>query len=110
MFAAWVTSTGECEALDGELGVACSERMQCAHIISRKYLGTRWHPLNAICLCSAHHVFFTHHELEWEKWRDAYVGERYAWLRDRAIKTAGPPDYAAVLRELEGLSAGRVAS
>lgn len=33
-------------------------QMDCAHIQSRRHLSTRWHPLNAICLCRQCHGYF----------------------------------------------------
>lgn len=108
LFAEYVRSHGQCEA-KGVDGIACSERLQCAHVLSRKHLGVRWNPLNALTLCSAHHVWFTHHELHWEIWRDAYVGTGvYALLREDAIAYIGPPDYAKVLADLAALAEGRV--
>lgn len=38
----------------------CSSRafLQCAHIISRNYHGTRWDEENAMCLCSKCHLWW----------------------------------------------------
>ena len=44
------------------------KRPQCAHLISRRYRAVRWNPGNAVCLCSACHVRFTHDPLGWEAW------------------------------------------
>lgn len=106
LFAEHIRSHGECEAA-GVDGIACSDRFQCAHILSRKHLGTRWHPLNALCLCSAHHVWFTHHELHWERWRDAYVAPyTLELLREVAISHRGTPPYAEILADLEAHAGG----
>lgn len=40
-----------------------SQAIQCAHIISRKYVLTRYHPDNAFCLCASCHMNFTDHPL-----------------------------------------------
>ena len=104
LFAAWVRSSGPCAAEGwgpGDSVIQCSDRLQCAHIISRKEFGVRWNPLNALCLCSAHHSFFTHAPLRWEIWRDDYLGEGlYAALRDKALAYVGPPDYRSILADL----------
>jgi hypothetical protein len=36
-----------------------NESLQCCHIYSRKFLSTRWHPLNAVCLTASEHAHFT---------------------------------------------------
>lgn len=105
LFAEHIRSHGQCEAEGvgpGDKIIQCSDRLQCAHIISRKEFGVRWDPANALCLCSAHHSWFTREPLRWEMWRDSYVGD-YAALRTRALAYVGPPDYSKVLAELEML-------
>lgn len=49
---------GRCEAyaiLDGP----CSGVLEWAHIISRRYIATRWREDNCLCLCSHHHRMIT---------------------------------------------------
>ncbi len=58
--------------------------LQCAHIISRSYKSIRTVPENAVGLCAKHHMFFTHHPLEWKLW----VEERYPGLWDDLTKAA----------------------
>ena len=55
-----------CRAAGYKLG--CSTLLQCAHVVSRRYRSVRWDGDNAVALCAAHHVWFTHHPLEWEDW------------------------------------------
>lgn len=45
-----------------------THRLQCAHIVSRRYRATRWDLDNAVCLCAKCHTYFTHRPLEWDQW------------------------------------------
>ena len=54
--------------------------LDCAHIISRRRLITRWHPQNAIALSRGEHMFFTEHPFDWrdfcvEKFGEDYIAE-----------------------------------
>ncbi len=54
------------------------EDLQAAHIMSRRYLATRWlydaHFQNIMCLCRTHHMMFTVNPAKWEQWcRDVDV-------------------------------------
>lgn len=75
---------GRCMA-EGEAGVSCAGNLQCAHIISRSYKSIRVDPDNALTLCAAHHVYWTHHPLEWESWIESLYPGRWARLRKRAL-------------------------
>lgn len=62
-----------------------SSRLECAHIISRRYASTRTSLDNAYCLCSAHHRRFTEWGKEFAAFIDATIGDaEYARLRARA--------------------------
>jgi hypothetical protein len=79
---------GKCWAYGHRFG--CEGYIQCCHIISRRYRAIRWAAENAVPMCSAHHVYFTHHPLEWED----YIGPvTWAELRHRALND--PPEKAA---------------
>lgn len=45
---------------------ACSGPLQCAHIVSRRYRSTRWDEDNAVPLCAAAHMKFTHDVVGWQ--------------------------------------------
>ena len=60
-------------------------RLQCAHIISRRYRGTRWNPANAVCLCASCHVYYEHRPLEWQEW----AGQDWDVLRRMALDFDG---------------------
>lgn len=44
----------------------CCGRLQCAHVMSRRFHATRWDPANAKALCGWHHIYYTEHPHEWE--------------------------------------------
>lgn len=74
-------------------------RLQWAHIFSRRYSAIRWAEDNYFILCSGCHTYFTHRPAEWEQFcRDHGV----AWdqLRRRAL-TGSPMDPAAVIMQLK---------
>jgi len=61
------------------------ERLQCAHIISRRYRGPRWDTGNAVCLCARCHTYYEHRPLEWQdEWSDWDIRRREAldWSGD----------------------------
>ena len=76
---------GSCVAV-GEAGVDCAGYLQCAHIISRSYKSIRVDPDNAVCLCAAHHTFWTHRPLEWQSWVEGRFPGRWDRLRREALK------------------------
>ena len=54
----------------------------CAHIMSRRSVGLRWHPQNALGLCRGCHIFFTAHPFDWSDFcKEKYGEERVAELR-----------------------------
>lgn len=78
-----------------------TERLQCAHIVSRRYLGTRWDDDNAVALCAGCHVYMTHRPLEWEQWVIKRFGaESYEALKKRALAPA-KPDYESIVERLK---------
>ncbi|GIW90893.1 MAG: hypothetical protein KatS3mg109_1325 [Pirellulaceae bacterium] len=72
-------------------------RLQCAHIVSRRYSALRWAEDNAVALCQRCHVYFTHRPVEWE----AAIGiERAHQLKYRALETVNRVEMAlAYLRQ-----------
>ena len=70
---------------DGGRCVLCGSaaRAQCAHLFSRRYRNVRWDPGNAWTLCDSHHLYYTHHPLEWDDLLRRRLGEGYECLRLR---------------------------
>lgn len=81
--------------------------LECAHIIRRRYLRTRWHPSNAWSLCKACHYEVDNDELEFAHLVDRTIGrERFRELKQRAHAMDLPkPDRAAIRKHLRSLLA-----
>ena len=76
-------------------------RLQCAHIVSRRYGATRWCLDNAVCLCARCHLKYTHDPLGWEEWVDDRFGKgRLVQLKLRARQGVGNVDLEAVVESL----------
>lgn len=99
LFSLRVRARGVCEAAF-YTKVRCNGNLQCAHLISRRYLRIRWSEENALSLCMAHHVYFTHHELEWQLWLSETFPGRWERLRDQALEAGPKPDYDLILERL----------
>lgn len=90
-FSMIVRSVGHCRYC------GTTERLQCAHIVSRRYLGVRFDFGNAYCLCAGCHLRFTHRPLEWEQYVIEQMGEEaYRDLKRRALDSRGPLDRVAI--------------
>ena len=102
LYSALIRSRGWCEAAGYRL--ACKGNLQCAHIIRRTYRATRWRtdPRNALCLCAAHHFFFTHHDLDWRDFIEVYRPGRWDTLREIALH-GGPEKAVDAVARLKGL-------
>lgn len=82
----------------------CGSRahIQCAHIVSRSYVATRWDFDNALPLCRACHVFFTYRPIEWKQWvNETFGNKRYEEMEARA-QTAYKPNYEELYHKLRG--------
>jgi hypothetical protein len=100
VFSKLVRRVGRCEALEA-WPHECKGPLQCAHIVSRSYRNVRWDRNNALCLCAAAHMRFTHRPLEWERLVLDIIGpDEYDDLKRRAL-TWNRVDYNAVLSSLE---------
>lgn len=82
-----VRSRGRCENC-GDAWQANGSKLECAHIISRRFSRTRTLESNAFCLCSKCHMRFTEWPLEFAEFVVARIGEQaYADLRAVAYST-----------------------
>ena len=52
-----------------------SRTMECAHIYGRRSRNVRWYPLNAVCLSSASHRYFTERPMEFVSWVQKQLGD-----------------------------------
>lgn len=80
-------------------------RLQCAHIMSRRYAATRTDENNAFCLCARCHMRYTEHADEWMDFIDSTIG-RAEFDRLKAKASAGVKTSEAFWRaEMDRLTA-----
>lgn len=77
------------------------KQLTWAHIISRRFLNTRWDISNAFCLCWACHQYFTAHPLEWKDFVIAKIGEEAYEVLLRKSQLMTKPDYGQILFKLK---------
>lgn len=78
------------------------ERLQAAHLVSRRYHSTRWCMDNAVALCAGCHWRYTNDPLAWDRWCVERLGvDTFEALKTRALSPARP-DYEVILGELAG--------
>lgn len=86
-----------------------SDRLQCAHVFSRRYLKVRFDPRNAFALCAGCHKYLTDYPIQHEDFFIDKMGrDEYYALRTEARDTKGKLDYDEVLEELDRLAAALV--
>lgn len=95
LFSRRIRGRGVCEAQGFRF--PCSGHLQCAHIVPRRYLAVRWDEANALCLCAAHHVFFTHHPVEFRRYVEEMFPGRLEVMEEKATTDHPKPDYEAIL-------------
>jgi uncharacterized protein (DUF2237 family) len=87
---------GYCQERTCGLGVD----LQCAHLVSRRYLAVRWDESNAVALCIYHHKAFTENPLGWDRWCAERLGaEEWDALKFRA-EMGGMPDLGQTITDL----------
>lgn len=95
---------GHCQAV-GTHDITCSGYLQCAHIVGRGELSLRVDESNALTLCQAHHVFFTHRPAAWHDFIDDHYPGRWDELRAKAREHRGSGlrvDWRAEVGRLKG--------
>ena len=104
LFSQVIRQRGTCERC-GEPGE------ECAHIIRRHFLRTRWNPDNAWCLCKDCHYTVDNHQIEFALLVERTIGTaRYDELRELARPTSGPkPDREQIRADLRRLLKGAAA-
>jgi len=69
----------------------------CAHILGRRAVALRWHPLNATALCRSCHIFYTEHPFDWADWcRDQFGEDLVSELR---LVSSKPVKWTKAVRE-----------
>lgn len=96
LFSQLVRARGACE----RCGETDYTKLQCAHIVSRRYSATRCDPINSWVLCAKCHMHLTVEPYEHVAFAIATRGEDgYRRLRERAISGA-KVDWEGVVRNL----------
>jgi hypothetical protein len=76
--------------------------LQWSHLISRRYHATRWNPDASVAMCAAHHVWFTHHPLEFEDWRAFWCGPSGLEMLKRMALSSERPDLEQIITTYGG--------
>jgi hypothetical protein len=71
LFSEFIRRKGYCEWC----GKVDDGTLQCSHIFSRRFLVTRWEPINANCLCASCHFKWHQQPVEAVEWVKGYLGE-----------------------------------
>lgn len=98
LFSERVRAIGFCQLAALFPKIDCNGGLQCCHIVSRRYRALRWDSTNALSGCAAHHLYATHHPLEWEAVISYSVLDLVA-LKRRAL-TEPPVDPVDVIASL----------
>lgn len=103
LFSMAIRERGSCE----RCGASYYPDLQCAHIVSRKYLGVRWDWDNAFCLCKGCHYWGHANPLEWDEFVESKIGaDAYADIKRRArawTASGRKVDYSSLLERMEVL-------
>ncbi|MCP3853815.1 MAG: hypothetical protein GY698_03640 [Actinomycetia bacterium] len=85
----------------------CAGNLQCCHIVSRRYLTTRWQMENAVAMCARAHVSMTARPDEWAVWVDDRFGPGFYQAKAREAQQSPPLKgakwWAAELERLEAM-------
>jgi hypothetical protein len=95
-----VREVGYCQLAAWFPAITCNGNLQCCHVISRRYKAVRWSLDNAVAGCAAHHLYGTHHPLEWIDAAENRPEIAYDELRHRALHSP-PMDPFEVITTLE---------
>lgn len=101
LFSKLIRLHGKCHA-KGLDHIKCKGVLQCAHIVGRSNMTLRWDENNALCLCQAHHFWYT--EREWMWIRDFIpknFPKQYKYVDFMRHEIRTYIDYDEVIAELE---------
>ena len=97
LFSEFIRSKGRCERCGKQ------ENLQTSHIFSRRYLVTRWTPINANCLCAGCHRWWHDKPVEAVEWVKEYLGEDiYNELRRLAKTGVNKNIYDGLIERIKG--------
>jgi hypothetical protein len=98
LFSLWIRKKGYCEwCLNRN-----ANQYHCSHIFSRRYLVTRWYPLNANCLCARCHRKWHDKPVEAVEWIREYLGDVvYEELRRIAKTKVQKQDLEQIINDIK---------
>ena len=97
LFSEFIRSKGYCEWCGKKDGT-----LQTSHIFSRRFLVTRWEPINAVCLCAACHYKWHDRPVEGVEWVKEYLGEEiYNELRTLAKTGVNKQVYDGLIERIK---------
>lgn len=106
-FSEIIRSHGYCEA-EGWDDRQCSNQLQTAHILSRRYSATRTDTRNAFCLCFSHHRKFTDMPREFSRFiTGTWAQPHYDAVYQRAV-TPTKVDWLERVAFLERIKSGEI--
>jgi hypothetical protein len=81
---------GECEICRSQ-GIHNSSHLEWAHLIGKRHLATRYHPLNGICSCAFHHrsnvpLSVDGHKKDFEEWLKYFRPVKFEWYQQNKNK------------------------
>lgn len=93
-----IREKGYCEAA-GKDGITCSGNLQGCHIFGRRYRATRWDLRNGLCMCAAHHYWYTGRPELWYSFINWNYPDRWDELAAK-IMVPWDKDYDKVMEGL----------
>ena len=98
LFSSFIRSIGYCEWC-----LKQTDGLECAHIFSRRFLITRWDPINALSLCHACHRKWHDKPVEAVEWVKVYLGyDVYNELRYKAKCQVDKFIYDDLIEKIQG--------
>ena len=101
LFSKFIRKKGYCEFKGLDFNT-CEGELECCHIFSRGNKKLRHDIQNALCLCHAHHFYYTNHPSEWTEIVRKNFPEDYDYLIENRNKIQ-KPNYEEVYKWLNTL-------
>jgi hypothetical protein len=86
LFSLYIRKIGICQ-LRGKDGIRCGGNLQCMHITTRGKTALRYEPLNALCGCAGHHVFYTYHPDDWADFMRKNYPAQWNYVQNHKVDT-----------------------
>lgn len=90
---------GKCEAA-GLDALTCKGVLQWCHIVERSELGIRWDEFNCLCMCQAHHLYYTYRPFRWQLFIREHFPIEWDFVHEH-IDDKFDGDYNRLIEELQ---------